>query len=216
MEQPGPEKPEGFFTLRPVSLDLGDVAVQIVAVALGVVLGFAVTAWQERVHQGSLLRETVGNIVAELRSNQSGMRGVTAEHAKAAEILARLEKNRSASATISLAEARKALRATGPMRVNVPLGIAWQIAQNDQGLTLLPYEDRYGLAWVYQVQSIYYEKEERYENSLLDLQQSPDGNYYFEVVNLANQLQSVVAIEKQLDALYSQAIRRAKSEFKFG
>ncbi len=99
------------------------------------------------------------------------------------------------------------------MRVNVPLAIAWQIAQTDQGLTLLPYQDRYSLAWVYQVQTIYYQKEERFDNSMETLSESPSGNYFFQIADLANQMAAVVSTERQLDDLYTKALQRAKTEF---
>jgi hypothetical protein len=208
------ERPSGFFRLRPFDLDLGDVIAQIVAVALGVMLGFAATAWSERNHQRALLRETVANIVDELSSNKDGMSHVTAEHAKAAAALLTLAKGSAKSGHISLADARNAVREVGKMRVNVPLAIAWQIAQNDQGLTLLPYQDRYSLAWVYEVQTIYYQKQERFENSMLTLSESPSGNYFFQIADLANQMASVVNTEQQLDDLYAKAIQCAKTEFK--
>jgi len=208
------ERTPGFFKLHPLNLDLGDMLVQIFAVALGVILGFAVTAWNERVHQRALLHETVANIAAELKSNQSGMHVVMKEHAKAADVLAKLLARGRPSMTVSLAEGTEALRETGYLRVNVPLAIAWQIAQSDQGLTLLPYQDRYDLAWVYQLQTTYYQREERYENSLFGLVQSQNGNYFFQVLDMANQLRAIVATEKQLDATYTTALKRAKSEFK--
>ncbi|MBD5656306.1 MAG: hypothetical protein IAI50_14165 [Candidatus Eremiobacteraeota bacterium] len=207
-------KPAGFFKLRPLDLDLGDVIVQVVAVALGVILGFAVTSWNERAHQRALLRETVATIVGELRSNQAGMREVTAEHAKSFAILRQLVGRASATPTITFADARAALRNTGNFRENVPLSIAWQIAQTDQGLTLLPFDDRYDVAWIYQVQTLYYEREERYESSLVTLTESPSGNYFLEVADLANQLQAVVATERRLDELYTNGIAHAKKEFK--
>jgi hypothetical protein len=204
--------PSGFFKFRPVHVDLGDVLVQILAVALGVILGFAVTAWTEQVRQRSLLRETVGNIVTELRSNQDGMRQVTAQHARSAAQLAAFSKRSKHAQTVSLNDAETVL-APHSFPVNIPLGIAWQIAQNDQGLTLLPYEDRYDLAWIYQVQIVYYEAEQRYENSLLTVAEPRDGNYYIEIVDLANQVQAVVGIERKLDDLYTNAIKRAAHEF---
>ncbi len=203
--------PRRFFETRPLSFDLGDMLVQVVAVALGVVIGFAVTSLNERTHQRALLRETVGNIVAELRSNQAGMRYVEKEHAKSAAILAALVAREHTS--VSLEQGRRALRESGAFRVNIPLGIAWQIAQNDQGLTLLPYKDRYDLAWIYQVQAVYYNAEQRYQNSLLTLTESPNGNYYFEATDLANQMHAVVAAEHQLDALYTEAIDESKKQF---
>ncbi len=203
----------GFFKLRPLDLDLGDMLVQTVAVALGVILGFAATAWNERAHQRALLHETVGNIVAEIRSNQTGMRAVMAEHAKAAETLRRLVARSARAESISSADAGAALRSVAPFRENVPLAIAWQIAQNDQGLTLLPYQDRYDLAGVYQVQASYSQQEERLENSILTLAQPPNGNYFFMVLDLTNQMSSISLMEHRLDAYYTQALTRAKSEF---
>jgi hypothetical protein len=205
------ERQPGFFRLRPFDLDLGDVLVQILAVALGVMLGFAVTAWSERNHQRALLRETVANIVDEISSNKDGMSHVMVEHASEAKSLQELVNKSRSSRHIGVAEFSKALR---PIRVNVPVAIAWQIAQNDQGLTLMPIGDRYSLAWVYQVQSVYYQEQEQYKSSLLSLTESPDGNYYFQVVDLANELASVVSVEHQLNDLYAEAIKRAKSEFK--
>ncbi|MGB8265695.1 MAG: hypothetical protein WCE44_05200 [Candidatus Velthaea sp.] len=207
------EPKTGFFALRPLHVDLGDVVVQVVAVALGVVLGFGVTAWNEQAHQRALLRETVGNIVAELKSNQTGMHGVTGEHAKAELVFDRLLAHAKATHSVAFADAAKALRESGAVRMNIPLAIAWQIAQSDQGLTLFPYEDRYDLAWVYQLQAYYLESEQRYQNTLLSLSESPSGNYYFQVLNLSNQLHTVVSAERQLDALYTQAAARARTEF---
>jgi hypothetical protein len=205
------ERQPKFFRLRPFDVDLGDVLVQILAVALGVMLGFAVTAWSERNHQRALLRETVANIVDELSSNKDGMSHVMAEHASEAKSLRELVNKARPSRHIGVAEFSTALR---PIRVNVPVAIAWQIAQNDQGLTLMPFDDRYSLAWVYQVQSVYYQEQQQYENSLLSLTESPDGNYYFEVVNLANEFGSVVGVEHQLNGLYSETIKQVKSKFK--
>ena len=95
----------------------------------------------------------------------------------------------------------------------MPLSIAWQIAQNDQGLTLLPYQDRYDLAWVYQLQSAYYQTEQQYRTSLLTLAESPNGNYYFQAGDLTNQIQSVVEVERQLDVLYTHEIKHLRDEF---
>ena len=89
---------------------------------------------------------------------------------------------------------------------NVPLGIAWQIARNDQGLTLFPYHERYDLAFIYQ-------REQRYDEMILSISEPPNDNFYFEVVDLANQLQSVVGVERQLDVLYAKALQRAASEY---
>ena len=200
------------MNLRLARIELGDVLVQVVAVALGVVLGLGATAWNERNHQRALLRETVGNIAAELRSNQAGMRRVIAEHAKSASALAAFAGKAGKSMLVSREQAKAILR---PSRfsVNIPLAIAWQIAQNDQGLALLPYQDRYDLAWVYQVQTVYYDAERRYENSILTIAEPANGNYYLQIVDLANQEQAVVRIEHQLDSLYAAALRRAHSEF---
>jgi hypothetical protein len=201
----------GFFRLRPLDLDLGDVLVQIVAVALGVILGFAVTSWNEREQDRRLLHETVGNIVAEISANQTGLHEVLAPHARALAQLAGLVKRARKTRAISFDDARTAVSGSFPR--NVPLSIAWQIAQSDRGLTLLPYDDRYGLAWVYELQSIYDADESRFGDSLLTLSESPSGNYYFEIIDLANQLKAVVSTEQQLNHLYTQTLAQAKKEF---
>jgi hypothetical protein len=201
----------GFFRLRPLDLDIGDVLVQIVAVALGVILGFAVTSWNEREQDRRLLHETVGNIVAEISANQTGMHDVLGPHAHSLKQLAALVKRAGKTRSISFDEAHSMVDGTFPR--NVPLSIAWQIAQSDRGLTLLPYDDRYSLAWVYELQSIYYDAESRYSDSLLTLSEPPNGNYYFQIVDLTNQLSAVVATEQQLNQLYTQTLAKAKKEF---
>jgi hypothetical protein len=189
------------------------VLVQVFAVALGVVIGFGVSSWNERERQKSLLRATVGNIVAELSSNQTGMQQVRKEHARSAAALAALAIGARASRTITIQQGTKALAAGGQYRENIPLAIAWQIAQSDQGLTLLPYEDRYELAWVYQLQAVYYQAEERYQNSLFTVSAAPDGNYYFQAVDFANQAQEVIATESRLDDLYTTEIKHLRKQF---
>jgi hypothetical protein len=203
----------GFLRLRPVSLDLGDVFVQVFAVALGVVVGFAVTSWSEHRHEQALLRETVENIVAEIRANQTGLREVMAEHAKQVSTLNAAVAQSQNSRTLSFSDARKVLNSSTHFSENIPLGIAWQIAQTDQGLTLLPYQDRYDLAWIYELQTFYIQAETRYESSLLNLTEPASGNYFLEAVNMSNQLGSVVATEKRLDDEYTKALAKAQKEF---
>jgi hypothetical protein len=96
---------------------------------------------------------------------------------------------------------------------NIPLSIAWQIAQNDQGLTLLPYDDRYDLAWIYELQNFYYASEQRFVNLLFTQSEPPDGNYGFTVSAAVHELDSIVATEHRLDGLYTAAARRAHAEF---
>ena len=43
---------------------------------------------------------------------------------------------------------------------------------------------------------MYYNAEERVQSSLLNVTESPNGNYYFQALNLANQERSVVAAEQ--------------------
>ena len=202
-----------FFRLRSIEVDLGHVLVQIVAVALGVILGLAATNWSEGVHQRALQRATVANIVQELAENQTGLRAVMAPHAKALAILGALTKRASRTGFVSLSDGRAALKKMGPFPENVPLAIAWQIAQSDQGLTLFPYQDRYDLAWIYQLQTIYYQDEERYNNALFSLTMPADGNYFLNTINFANELQAIVSMERKLDGEYTQAIAKANREF---
>jgi hypothetical protein len=196
-----------FLEFRPVSLDLGDVIVQIVAIALGVVLGFGVTAWTERVRQRALFHDTVGTIVNELKSNQAGLRTVMQEHAKLE--LDTVKTLTAAHQTLSLDQARGMLRKR-KFSQNIPLAIAWQIAQADQGLALLPFDDRYNLAWVYQLQTVYYDAEQRFLNSLLTFHDVPGGNYFIEMAGLGNQLSAVVSAEQQLDDAYTKAIKESQ------
>ncbi len=102
------------------------------------------------------------------------------------------------------------LHARSAFGINAPLDIAWQIAQSDQGLSLLSYDTRYTLAEVYQVQATFYEAEQRYGNSLLTIRQSPTDNYFVETLDLANQANVVVSAETQLDLLYTEALRKVR------
>jgi hypothetical protein len=126
-------------------------------------------------------------------------------HASTAATLAKLAERGRASTQISLSAARVVLRRANA-ETNVPLGIAWQSAQNDQGLTLFPYHERYDLAFIYQ-------RKQRYDEMILSISEPSNDNFYFEVVDLANQLQSVVCVERQLDVLYAKALQRAASEY---
>jgi len=210
-DRSGASKPAGFLRFRPLGLDLGDMLVQVVAVALGVILGFGATSWNEHAHERQLLHSTVQNIVAELASNDSGMSVVVHDHAASAAELAALAKSARASAFIPLATAKSALRSRG-FGVNIPLDVAWQIAQSDQGLALLPYKDRYDLGWIYQLQRYYFTAEDRYRTSLMTLSEPANGNFYFEIADLANQMGAVVLAERQLAGLYKTEIERVRRD----
>jgi hypothetical protein len=199
-----------FLRIRPIRLDLGDVLVQIVAVFLGVICAFAVNSWQTHNAERALLRATLRSIVVELESNRDSLRVVKVRHAIALRALTALVHNARASSFVSGSELLKTLRDRGKFGINVPLDIAWQIAQNNQGLTLLSYDDRYTLAEVYQVQAAFSESERRYGNSFLSIPQSPTNNYYVEAVDLADQAYVVVLAENQLDDLYTDALRKIR------
>jgi len=207
----------GFLRFRPLHVDLGDVLVQIVAVALGVIVGFAVTSWNERVHQRALLRDTISNIVAEIRSNQSGLHEVMREHARGTVTFTAFLAQSRDSMSLSRNQAKQAIRYAGHFRENIPLSIAWQIAQSDQGLALLPYQDRYDLAWIYQVQNVYYQAEERFKSSLLTVTEPPNNNYYFLILDLDNQEQSVVVVLTRSRGhfpFYGEGVRNGQASWK--
>ena len=204
-----PRRP--FLRLRPFRLDPGNLLAQIIAVALGVMIGFGVPAWNERAHQQTLSRETLNNIVNELKANQAGMRVVMKEHAKSAAMLTSALAAPRKSMKLTQRRAERLLRAGAKFRENIPLSIAWQIAQNDPGLTRLAYQDRYNLAWIYQLQSTYYQAEERYRNALLTVVEPPSGNYYLQMLDLAIEAQAVVAAERQLDRLYTAVVAEAQN-----
>jgi hypothetical protein len=201
-----------FFTLRPLHIDLGDVVVQVVAVALGVILGLGTTAWTDRLHEQALFHETVGNIAAELRSNQQGLRVVMPLHAKLATELNALVKNAAPRSSLSRDQLVAVFRRR-QFPENIPLGIAWQIAQNDRGLALLPYGDRYELAWIYQLQTFFVGNEQRLMDTLFSPQEPAAGNYYFAAVSLTNQLGQLVGTEHQLDDLYTKALEAAHHRY---
>jgi hypothetical protein len=201
-----------FFTLRPLHIDLGDVVVQVVAVALGVILGLGATAWTDRLHEQALVHETVGNIASELRSNQQGLRVVMPLHAKLSTELNALVKSAEPRSSLSRGQLVAVFRRRH-FPENIPLGIAWQIAQNDRGLALLPYDERYDLAWIYQLQTFFFGSEQRFMDTLFSPQEPAGGNYYFAAMSLTNQLDQVVGTEHQLDDLYTSALRVAHQRY---
>jgi hypothetical protein len=199
-----------FLRIRPIRLDLGDVLVQIVAVFLGVICAFAVNSWQTHNAERALLHATLRGIVIEIESNRDSLRVVKVRHAIALRALVGIVHNARESNFVSSSELLKTLQARANFGTNVPLEIAWQIAQSDQGLALLSYDDRYTLAEVYQVQAAFAESERRYGGSLLSIPQSPTNNYYVEAVDLADQANVVVLGEKQLEELYTDALRKLR------
>jgi hypothetical protein len=199
-----------FFEIKPVSLDLGDVLVQMISIAIGVVIGFGITSWTEHLRQRALFHDTVGTIVSEIRSNQKGLHVVMKPHAAfVGRLVAALAVSKR---SVSLNDVRGLMNSQHAFQTNIPLAIAWQIAQGDQGLVLLPFQDRYDLAWIYQLQSEYYSAEQRYQNSALSFREVADGNYYIQIVDLANQLSAVVSNERQLDEAYTQALLESKKD----
>jgi hypothetical protein len=195
--------------IRPLRLDLGDVLVQIVAVFLGVVCAFGVNAWQTHNSERALFQQTIGGIIVEIQSNRESLRAVKGRHAVALHALGALLHKARGTAFISREDLVKTLQThTASFGANVPLDIAWQIAQTDQGLLLLSYDDRYTLAEVYQVQAAFTESLKRLGNSLLSIPESPTNNYYIETLDLADQANVVVLGEAQLEALYTEALRK--------
>ena len=207
-----PDGDSRFFTLRPVHIDLGDMVVQVVAVALGVLLGLGAAAWTDRLREQATLHDTVGNIATEVRSNQQGLHVVMAAHAKLATDLNALVKSATPRASVSRGQIVTLFRGR-PFSQNIPLGIAWQIAQNDRGLALLPYDERYQLAWVYQLQTVFVASEQRFADTVFSPQAPAADNYFFATVSLANQVGSIVANERQLDGLYTSTLRSLHEQY---
>jgi hypothetical protein len=199
-----------FLRIRPLRLDLGDVLVQIVAVALGVICAFAVNSWETQHNQEVLQRATLRGIVIEIESNQSNLREASAHHVKTLHALLSLVQKTRGNKYVSITDLFTMLQTRSAFGVDAPLNIAWQIAQGDQGLSLLSYDTRYTLADLYQVQATFYEAEQRYGNSLLAIRQSPTDNYFVETLDLTSQATLVVAAETQLDALYTDALRKLR------
>jgi hypothetical protein len=194
--------------IRPLRLDFGDVLVQVVAVFLGVVCAFAVNAWQAQNTERALFKATMASIVSEIESNRESLRVVRSQHAKAARALRGLIIATRKDRFVSDVDLLRTLRADNRFGTNVPLDIAWQLAQSDRGLSLLSFGNRYTLAEVYQVQSAFYASEKQLGNSMLSIPQSPTNNYFIEALDLADQANIVVLAETQLDGLYTDALRK--------
>ncbi len=199
-----------FLRIRPIRLDLGDVLVQIVAVALGVICAFAVNSWETRHNREVLQRATQSGIVSEIDSNRANLRDVMVHHTITLHALESLLQKARATKFVSSIDLFTTMHARGAFGLDVPLDIAWQIAQSDRGLSLLSYDTRYTLAEVYQVQASFYDAERRYGDSLLSIRQSPTDNYFIETLDLANQANVVVIAETQLDDLYTEALRKVR------
>jgi hypothetical protein len=196
--------------IRPLRLDFGDALVQVVAVFLGVVCAFAVNAWQAQNTERALFTTTMASIVSEIESNQQSLRVVRGRHAKSARALRSLIIASRKDRFVSDEDLLRTLRANNGFGTNVPLDIAWQLAQSDQGLSLLSFENRYTLAEVYQVQAIFYSSEKQLGDSMLAIPQSPTNNYFIEALDLADQANVVVLAEAQLDGLYTKALRKIR------
>ncbi|HTA39832.1 MAG TPA: hypothetical protein VK760_12185 [Candidatus Acidoferrales bacterium] len=199
-----------FLRMRPLRIDLGDVLVQIIAVFLGVICAFGVNSWQTRNSEQALLRATLRGIVVEIQSNHDSLQTVKARHATSLRALMGLLVKARTTKYISITDLLLTLKNRGEFGINAPLDIAWQIAQSNQGLSLLSYDDRYTLAALYRTQGVFYDAERRYGDTLLSIRQSPTDNYLIETIDLANQANVVVVAETQLDALYTDALKKIR------
>jgi hypothetical protein len=128
--------------IRPLRLDFGDAVIQVVAVFLGVVCAFAVNAWQAQNTERALLKTTMASIISEIESKQQSLRVVRGQHAKSARALRSLTIASRKDRFVSVEDLLRTLRANNSFGTNVPLGIAWQLAQTNQGLSLLSFENR--------------------------------------------------------------------------
>ncbi len=196
--------------IRPLRLDFGDALIQVVAVFLGVVCAFAVNAWQAQNTQRTLFQTTMASIIGEIESNQQSLRVVRGQHAKSARALRSLIITARKDRFVSVGDLLRTLQANNSFGTNVPLDIAWQLAQSDQGLNLLSYENRYTLAEVCQIQAVFYASEKHLGDSMLSIPQSPTNNYFIEALDLADQANVVVLAESQLDGLYTKALRKVR------
>jgi hypothetical protein len=199
-----------FLRIRPLRIDLGDVLVQIVAVFLGVICALGVNAWQAHNAEQALQRATMSGIVTEIQANHESLQTVKARHAAAFYALFGLIKRARATHFISLADLLVTLRDRSKFGINVPLDVAWQIAQSSQGLSLLSYDDRYALAALYQEQGLFYDVERHYADTMLSIRQSPTDNYFIETLDLANQVNVVVAAETELDKQYTDTLKKIR------
>jgi hypothetical protein len=199
-----------FLRIRPLRIDLGDVLVQIVAVFLGVICAFGVNSWQTHNSEQALLRATLGGIVIEIESNHDGLQTVKARHANTLNALVGLLKKAHRTKFVSVIELLETLRTRGAFGINAPLDVAWQVAQTNQGLSLLSYDDRYTLGALYRTQDVFYDAERRFIDTVLTIRQSPNDNYFIEAVDLANQAKVVVVAETELDQQYVDALKKLR------
>lgn len=141
-----------FAARRLTGLPWATLAVEFVAIALSVMLGFAVTEWREGRREEALRRETLENFRAELRANR----------ARAAEALpyheAMLERARgvlNGGGVDTLRHIGQAMRAVGwrgPGGAYLA-GTALRAAESTGSLGLLDFETAGAVADVYEMQA---------------------------------------------------------------
>ncbi len=132
-------------------IDLGDVVIEIVSIVVAILLALGVHAWQTRVGREARLHAAVENVARELARNRLLLAPLAARHRRVEARL--LAAYRAAAANRSYTqdqldrlEDRIAPRGFGVLQVQ---SIAWQIAQSDRALGLMPYDRRAALTAIY-------------------------------------------------------------------
>jgi hypothetical protein len=141
--------------IRPLRLDFGDALVQVVAVFLGVVCAFAVNAWQPQNTERALFRRRWRASSARSSRISRAYAPCGGQHAKSARALTSLIVATRKDRFVSDEDLLRTLRANNSFGTNVPLDVARQLAQSDEGRSLLLFDNRYMLAEVNQTQAIF-------------------------------------------------------------
>ncbi|HKU81831.1 MAG TPA: hypothetical protein VJP76_06640 [Candidatus Tumulicola sp.] len=187
-----------------ITIDPADIVVEIFSVTLAILLALGIGAWQTRVHDRQRLNGSVGNIVAELRSNRAMLERERPRHAR---ILAELyagERRAGSTQYVSERAYHAALSAGAPhgSGLAIPRSTAWQIAQTGQTLDLMPYAIRARLTGLYDLQAFYFTDEQQFVEQMLSVSAPPNGNYYWTTSVLQARLQDLVNLEDELQRQY--------------
>lgn len=187
-----------------IKIEPGDIVVEIFSVTLAILLALGIGAWQTRLHDRERLRDAVGNVVAELHSNRAMLAAIRPRHARLLAELYALERRAGPGETISERAFHAALAAGAPRGtgVAIPRATAWQIAQTGQTLDLMPYAIRARLTGLYDLQTFYFDEEQRFVEQLLSTNAPPNGNYYWSCASLQARLQDLVNLEDELQREY--------------
>lgn len=187
---------DGKSRLR-IKIELGDVVVEIVSIVVAILLALGVNTWQARIHRRAVLRNNVANIVAEIRRNARLLAPLERKHVAVDRRLQSVYLRAGNSEAVSSGRFMAVLQRAAPTGLGVLQiqDIAWQIAQQDNALALMPYEQRAQLTALYARQQ---DLRANYSRTLNAIEGLSSRNAYFTLRATVLSFGDVVAAEADL------------------